>query len=214
MPVFALDSSPRFPPADLAEPDGLLAMGGDLSPERLLAAYQNGIFPWYDSAPILWWSPDPRFVLYPEALHISKSMKQVLNSGRFQFTINQAFEQVITHCQQTERPDQDGTWIGDDVKAAYIELHGLGHAYSAEAWHNGQLVGGLYGVRTGSVFCGESMFSHLSNASKFAFINFVQYLLSQNVVLIDCQVYTEHLESLGAQMIPRALFLRCLADQR
>jgi leucyl/phenylalanyl-tRNA---protein transferase len=210
MPVFALDDSPVFPPPHLAESDGLLAIGGDLSPRRLLNAYQNGIFPWYDSPPVLWWSPDPRFVLFPQELHISRSMKQVMKSGRFTFTINQAFEQVIGRCQKTVRPGQEGTWINDDMKAAYIRLHREGHAHSAEAWLNGQLAGGLYGILAGGVFCGESMFSQESNASKFAFINWVQHLRGQGVQLIDCQVYTEHLESFGARMIPRALFLRIL----
>lgn len=210
MAVFALEKRPVFPPVALAEPDGLLAIGGDLSTERLLAAYKNGIFPWYEGDTILWWSPDPRFVLFPGKLVTSKSMKQVLRSNRFQFTVNQAFEQVIRACKQKEREGQNGTWISDEMEEAYITLHKKGWAHSAETWYNGELVGGLYGVRLEKVFCGESMFSTQSNASKFAFIRYVQLLEKEGIQLIDCQVHTEHLESLGAEMIPREAFIQML----
>lgn len=201
MPIHILDDKLVFPPAHLAEPDGLLAIGGDLSVERLLLAYRKGIFPWYEGQDILWWSPSPRFVLFPDELNISKSMKQVLRNDSFRFTVNRAFSQVIHHCKETFRPGQDGTWITDDVENAYKKLHELGHAHSAEAWRNGELLGGLYGIKMGNVFFGESMFAHASNASKYAFIKLVQLLQSQGVQLIDCQVHTPHLESLGARMI-------------
>jgi leucyl/phenylalanyl-tRNA---protein transferase len=210
MPLFVLDKELIFPPVHLAEPDGLLAVGGDLSIDRLLLAYQSGIFPWYEGEHILWWCPDPRFVLTPGTLKISKSMKQLLNKKVFRFTTNEAFEQVITQCKSIERPGQDGTWITESMKAAYIHLHQLGYAHSAEVWLDDQLVGGLYGVRLGKVFFGESMFSKVSNASKYAFISFIQHLQEDNVQLIDCQVYTEHLETLGAHMIPREVFIQHL----
>ncbi len=206
MPLFALDKELAFPSVELAEPDGLLAVGGDLSPERLLLAYRNGIFPWYEGKHILWWCPDPRFVLFPSRLRISKSMQQVLKKGRFEFSVDRDFHGVINNCKTIDRRGQRGTWITDEMKAAYLHLHGLGYAHSAEAWLNGELVGGLYGVKLGKVFFGESMFSKVSNASKFAFIRYVQQLQQESVELIDCQVYTEHLESLGAEMIPRKKF--------
>jgi leucyl/phenylalanyl-tRNA---protein transferase len=208
MPLFALDKQITFPPVHLAEPDGLLAVGGDLSTERLLMAYQSGIFPWYEGEHILWWCPDPRFVMYPHELKVSKSMKVLLKRQAFDFTINQAFTQVINSCKTISRKEQDGTWITDEVKKAYTRLHQLGYAHSAEVWQNGLLVGGLYGVRLGKVFFGESMFSKASNASKYAFISYVQELRSEGVKLIDCQVYTEHLESLGARMIDRNVFMQ------
>lgn len=201
MAIFALDASIHFPPVHLAEPDGLLAMGGDLSDERLLLAYRSGIFPWYSQPPILWWCPDPRFVLFPHELKISKSLKPLLNRNAFEFTVNKAFRQVILHCKNVERPDQPGTWIGDEIVEAYYRLHQQGYAHSAEVWQNGQLVGGLYGIRLGKVFFGESMFSLVSNASKYAFTKYVQQLITENVQLIDCQVHTAYLESLGAKMI-------------
>lgn len=202
-----------FPPATDALEDGLLALGGDLSVDRLLLAYRNGIFPWYDDDVPMWWCPDPRFVLYPEELKVSKSMKQVLKRGGFEFRVNIAFDKVIANCKAVAREEQDGTWITDDVEAAYNTMHKLGYAHSAEAWQDGKLVGGLYGIRLGNIFFGESMFSHMSNASKYAFIKYVEMLKSEGVVLIDCQVYTEHLESLGARMIPRTLFLEILNRQ-
>lgn len=199
-----------FPLAVNALPDGLLAIGGDLSTDRLLLAYRSGIFPWYDDDVPMWWCPDPRFVLYPKDLKISKSMRQVLRQNKFRFTTNKAFEQVIVNCQEMPRKDQDGTWINADIVNAYCKLHQMGYAYSAEAWTDGQLVGGLYGIRMGKAFFGESMFSKKSNASKFAFIRLVQQLQEEGVELIDCQIHTNHLESLGATMIPRALFLETI----
>jgi leucyl/phenylalanyl-tRNA---protein transferase len=210
MPLFALDNELIFPPAQLAEPDGLLAVGGDLSTERLLLAYRNGIFPWYEGQHILWWSPDPRFVLIPDELKESKSMRQLAKRDAFEFRVNGAFETVIASCKTIARREQESTWITDEVKEAYTRLHKAGHAHSAEAWQNGELVGGLYGIRMGRVFFGESMFSKVSNASKYAFIQYVRQLQSEGVELIDCQVYTEHLESLGARMIPREDFIRLI----
>jgi len=209
-----LDDDLWFPPQEEAWEDGLLCAGGDLHPERLLLAYRNGIFPWYnEDEPPLWWCPDPRFVLFPDELKVSKSMQQLLRKDQFEFRTNTAFEQVIRNCAEIERKGMDGTWITADVEHAYIQLHKLGHAHSAEAWHNGELAGGLYGVWLGNVFFGESMFSRQSNASKFAFIKLVQHLQQKGVVLIDCQVYTEHLESLGARMIHRKDFLHILDQE-
>ncbi len=207
MPLFALNSDLIFPPVNLAEPDGLLAFGGDLSMERLLLAYRSGIFPWYEGRNILWWCPDPRFVLFPRELKVSKSMQQTIKKNTFTFKVNTAFREVINNCKTITRKDQESTWISDDVKNAYSRLHELGYAHSAEAWLNGELLGGLYGIRMGKVFFGESMFSKISNASKYAFISYVRLLQSEGVELIDCQVYTEHLESLGARMIPRYEFV-------
>ncbi|MCX6208065.1 MAG: leucyl/phenylalanyl-tRNA--protein transferase [Bacteroidetes bacterium] len=205
-----LDDKPWFPPPEFANEDGLLAIGGDLTIERLLLAYRSGIFPWYNDAVPLWWHPNPRFVLYPQELKISKSMKQVLKKEEFVFTNNAAFEQVIANCQKIFRKEQDGSWINKDVIKSYTTLHILGFAHSAEAWYNNELVGGLYGIKMGNIFFGESMFSHKSNASKFAFIKYVQMLIEEGVELIDCQIYTEHLESLGARMIDRNLFMQIL----
>jgi len=210
MPLFALDKELVFPPVNLAEPDGLLAVGGDLSAKRLLLAYRNGIFPWYEGEHILWWCPDPRFVLFPEELKVSKSLKPLLNKNHFEFTINKAFIEVINNCKTISRRDQASTWITDAVKEAFINLHELGFAHSAEVWKEDELVGGLYGIRLGNVFFGESMFSKQSNASRYAFIKYVQYLKSENIVLIDCQIYTDYLESMGARMIPREEFIKLL----
>jgi leucyl/phenylalanyl-tRNA---protein transferase len=207
MPVFQLSDDLIFPPVDLAEPDGLLAYGGDLSTDRLLLAYSEGIFPWYDDPPILWWSPDPRFVIFPDELKVSSSMKQVLKKGIFTFTINKDFPGVISGCKQARRNGQDGTWISEEVKKAYISLHEAGYAHSVECWQNNELVGGFYGIRLGDCFFGESMFARVSNASKAAFITFVRHAAAQGLVMIDCQVYTDHLASLGARMIPREEFL-------
>ncbi|AXY73987.1 leucyl/phenylalanyl-tRNA--protein transferase [Paraflavitalea soli] len=212
MPLFALEKELYFPPVHLAEPDGLLAVGGDLSRERLLLAYRSGIFPWYEGAHILWWCPDPRFVLFPGELKVSKSMQQLLKRQAFTFTVNTAFPAVIEHCKSIKRSGQDGTWITPAVEAAYIALHKAGDAHSAEVWLDGELVGGLYGIRMGQVFFGESMFSKMSNASKFAFISYVQLLKAEGVQLIDCQVYTEHLESLGARMIDRNDFITLIGQ--
>lgn len=210
MALVFLDRSLHFPPVSQAEPDGLLAIGGDLSPQRLLSAYRQGIFPWYEEDPILWWSPDPRFVLFPDELKISRSMRPVLNGNRFRFTVNEAFTQVMKSCCQVKRTGQRGSWINEEMIRSYTQLHEMGYACSAEAWEGDELAGGLYGLRIGKVFCGESMFSHASNASKFAFINWVKYLQKEGIQLIDCQVYTDHLESLGARMIPRSEFLQNL----
>jgi leucyl/phenylalanyl-tRNA--protein transferase len=205
-----LDNRIWFPPADEALDDGLLAIGGDLSTERLLLAYRNGIFPWFDDDMPMWWCPDPRFVLFPDELVVSKSMRTLLKRTAFEFKTNTAFEEVIANCKVVERIGQEGTWITDEVKQAYIQLHKLGYAHSAEVWDGKQLLGGLYGIRMGKVFFGESMFSHVSNASKYAFIQYVAQLQAEGVALIDCQVYTSHLESLGARMIARGVFLGLL----
>ncbi len=210
MSVFALDSTLWFPPVEEAMEDGLLAMGGDISVERLLLAYKRGIFPWYDGDTPLWWSPDPRFVLFPEKLKVSKSMDSLIRKNTFRFSVNEAFPQVIKSCKELQRKGQDGTWITDELEAAVNALHQLRFAYSAETWLGDELVGGLYGIRMGKLFFGESMFSKVSNASKFAFICYVQQLKKEQVQLIDCQVYTEHLESLGAEMISRKDFITAL----
>lgn len=210
MSIFALDNKLIFPPVHLSEPDGLLAIGGDLSPERLLLAYKSGIFPWYEGEYILWWSPDPRCVLFPAELKVSHSMKQLMKKGTMEFTINKAFREVIRSCKEINRKSQASTWITDEVENAYMEMHALGYAHSAEAWVNGELAGGLYGLRMGKVFFGESMFSNVTNASKFAFIKYTQQLQAEGVQLIDCQVHTAHLESMGARMIPRTEFLKVL----
>ena len=212
MSLFILDNELLFPPQELAGPDGLLAVGGDLSRERLLLAYRQGIFPWYEGRHILWWCPDPRFVLFPQELKESKSMRQLIRRETFGFSVNFDFRQVISRCKTTARRGQEGTWITDEVREAYIALHRAGYAHSAEVWQGPTLVGGLYGIRMGSVFFGESMFSAVSNASKYAFILFVRQLQQEGVRMIDCQVYTEHLESLGARMIPRPEFLRLLDE--
>lgn len=203
-----------FPPVEMANSEGLLAIGGNLSTERLLLAYKNGIFPWYnEDEPICWWCPDPRFVLFPAEIKVSKSMQTVLNNGSYRFSINKAFDKVITNCKTIKRKNEEGTWIQQEVIDSYTRLHQLGFAISAEAWKNGELVGGLYGVKLGNVFFGESMFSRQNNASKFAFINFVKQLQKQNIKLIDCQIYTAHLESLGARMIDRKLFTAILSKE-
>lgn len=212
MPIFAIEKEPFFPPVHLAEPDGLLAMGGDLSPERLLLAYKSGIFPWYESNTILWWCPHPRFVLFPEEFKMSKSLKTVLNKNAFEFTINKAFAQVIHHCKEIKRPGQLGTWITDEVEKAYCKMHELGHAHSAEVWKDGKLAGGLYGIKMGKVFFGESMFSKETNASRYGFTNYVQQLKKEGIELIDCQVYTAYLESFGARMIDRKKFIALLRE--
>ena len=210
MPLHLLNDKIWFPPVEEALEDGLLAIGGDLGTERLLLAYKNGIFPWYDGDMPLWWCPNPRFVLLPEELIISKSMKTLLKREAFEFTINKDFSSVIQQCKEKERNGQDGTWIKNEVVEAYTTLHQLGYAHSAEAWQNGELVGGLYGIKLGKMFFGESMFSNQSNASKYAFIKFVEQLKGEGILLIDCQVYTEHLESLGAKMILREQFIHLL----
>ncbi len=211
--MFILSNSIQFPPVAYADEDGLLAIGGDLSKDRLIEAYNNGIFPWYNEGEvILWFSPDPRMVLYPSELHISKSMRQLIKKDAFEVTFNMDFAGVIENCALITRPGQNGTWITDDMKKAYKNLHDLGYAMSVEVWENSNLVGGLYGVwlEEKKVFCGESMFSKASNASKYGFIKLVEYLKQKEVKLIDCQVHTDHLESLGAREISRAEFLEFL----
>ena len=205
--MFLLNKELFFPPVEMADEDGLLAIGGDLSTERLLLAYRKGIFPWYNfGEPIYWWSPDPRFILFPGELKVSKSMQTVLNNDKFRFTVNRNFAGVIQNCKTISRKEQEGTWISPPIQKAYTLLHELGHVHSAETWMNGELVGGLYGIRIGKIFFGESMFSKEKNASKYAFINYVRRLQQEKVQLVDCQVYTQHLESLGARMIGRDSF--------
>ena len=206
MPVYRLPDRILFPPVDRAVKSGLLAVGGDLSPERLLAAYREGIFPWYgEGEPILWWSPDPRFILLPAELRVSRSMRQFLKKGLVRITFDQDFRGVIAACQKP-RPGQDGTWITPEMQDAYSALHDLGFAHSVEAWCGGALVGGLYGVALGHAFFGESMFSAKANASKAALITLVTRLSELNFDLIDCQVETPHLGSLGARPVPRRKF--------
>ncbi len=212
MPVFLLTDELVFPPVELAVPEGLLAVGGDLSVERLLLAYRSGIFPWYsDGEPILWWSPDPRFVLYPGKLKVSNSLRRVIKSGRFTVTLNKDFRAVTKNCRTVKRTADTGTWITAEMIEAYCRLHDAGHALSVEVWQKDALVGGLYGVSVGRCFCGESMFTRVSNASKVGFVWLVEHLLSQECDLIDCQVHTAHLESFGAEFIPRTDFLAQLA---
>lgn len=200
-----------FPPVEMASPEGVVAAGGDLRPERLLLAYRSGIFPWFEEgSPILWWSPDPRMVLYPGELRVKKSMKQFMRNTSMRVTRDRAFEQVIRECALIPRPGQEGTWITSGMIEAYIRLHQMGIACSVEVWEGDELVGGLYGIDLGHVFCGESMFSKRSNASKLAFITLVQQLEKEQYELVDCQVYTEHLASLGAREIPREVFMSIL----
>lgn len=204
-----LNEDIEFPNVNEATQDGLLAIGGDLNPERLILAYKSGIFPWFDNDKfIMWWSPDPRFVLFPDKIKVSKSMKQILKKGEFKVTKNKAFSKVIKECSRVKRPGQSGTWITDKMIEAYSRLFELGFAKSVEVWKDDKLVGGLYGVDVGkNIFCGESMFSLVNNASKVGFITFVQ---NSHYKLIDCQVYTKHLESLGAEEIPRNDFINLL----
>ena len=200
-----------FPDVSLTHASGIIALGGDLSPERLKLAYKSGIFPWFeDGEPITWWSPDPRMVLFLEELIVTKSMRNILNRGAFTVTFNQNFREVISNCQQIKRDGQNGTWITNDMIEAYCSLNELGVAKSVEVWQDGQIVGGLYGIDLGHVFCGESMFSTVSNASKVAFITLVRHLQQQNYKLLDCQVYNEHLESLGCCEILREDFMHIL----
>jgi leucyl/phenylalanyl-tRNA--protein transferase len=202
-----------FPKPVEGNDDSVIAAGGNLSPGMLLSAYEQGLFPWYSEGdPILWQSPDPRFVIFPENLHVSRSMQKLLRQNRFRITIDEDFESVIRNCAEIDRPGQDGTWINSDIIDAYTEMHRLGWAHSAEAWlPNGELAGGCYGIRINTVFFGESMFSRVSNASKAAFLTFARHLVNNGVELIDCQVYTPYLESLGAAMISRSVFLDVLA---
>lgn len=210
MPVFRLPEALIFPSPELADVSGLLAVGGDLSLPRLLLAYQNGIFPWYDAdQPILWWSPDPRLVLEPEQLHISRSLKKRLRRGGFEIRLDTAFDAVIDACG-APRDEEGGTWLTDEMVEAYKGLFALGFAHSIEVWQEEALIGGLYGIRLGQAFFGESMFSRQSDASKIAMVALVDYLVPQGIEVIDCQVSTDHLKRMGAQDIPRAEFLRRL----
>ncbi|HLS29918.1 MAG TPA: leucyl/phenylalanyl-tRNA--protein transferase [Flavobacteriaceae bacterium] len=207
------NSKYNFPNPAFADEEGLLAVGGDLHPERLLEAYYSGIFPWYgENQPLLWWSPDPRMVLFPENLKVSKSMRKLFRRNSFQVTYNQDFERVMQNCADIYRPGQEGTWIMPEMIEAYTKLHQMGYAYSVEVWKKKELVGGLYGIflKDKKVFCGESMFTKESNASKYGFISLVKKLKAKGVELIDCQIYSEHLESLGAEEIPRTEFLKYL----
>jgi leucyl/phenylalanyl-tRNA---protein transferase len=210
MPVFRLDERLLFPRVELAE-RGLLAVGGDLSPERLVLAYSSGIFPWYEEGqPILWHSPDPRMVLLAASLRVPRSLRRVMRKRPFRLTLDTAFGRVIETCASTRRPGQRGTWITEDMKKAYGVLHRRGLAHSAEAWSGDRLVGGLYGVSLGAAFFGESMFAHAPDASKIAFVTLVERLASWGIDLIDCQVHTEHLARFGAEEWPRAVYLRAL----
>lgn len=213
MPVELSRRSIEFPEPDEADESGLLAIGGDLSIERLKNAYSKGIFPWYeDGMPILWWTPDPRMVLYPDKMIISHSLRQSIKKQQFTFTIDTAFEQVISNCSKTPRKGETGTWITREMRQAYIKLHEAGFAHSAETWLNGKLVGGLYGVSSGKAFFGESMFHHETNASKVAFYYLVEKLSKWSFQIIDAQVYTNHLESLGGELIPRSKYMNVLTE--
>ncbi len=211
MPVEISRYTLEFPDLDEADDSGLLAIGGDLSTERLKLAYSKGIFPWYEEGmPILWWTPDPRMVLFPDKMIISHSLKQSIRKKQFTFSIDNAFESVIKNCAKTSRKGEKGTWITREMKNAYIRLHEDGFAHSAEAWLDGELVGGLYGVALGKAFFGESMFHHVTNASKVALYHLVEKLNIWGFHIIDAQVYTNHLESLGGEMIPRSQYLQIL----
>lgn len=209
-PYLDTDKRFRFPKPEYAGPEGIVGAGGNLSPGMLLSAYEQGIFPWYSgSEPILWWSPDPRFVLYTAHLHVPKRLARTMRKAFFRFSVDRSFEQVIQACSESPRPEQDGTWITDEMKHAYVELHRLGYAHSVEVYldDSGELVGGLYGVSLGKIFFGESMFSAVPDASKAGFVRFVRALEGAGFRLIDCQVYTEHLARFGAEHIARERFL-------
>lgn len=205
---FLYNTTP-FPSPDTASEEGIVAFGGKISTDRLISAYSQGIFPWYNEGdPILWWSPDPRMVLFPKELKISKSMKTLFRKNAFQVTYNTSFGEIIKNCAFIKRKSEDGTWIHPNFIEKYTELHHLGYAHSVEVWQNDEIVGGLYGIKLGKIFCGESMFAKVSNASKYGFIKFVQDF--NDLCLIDCQAYTNHLASLGAREIPRSQFLEIL----
>ncbi len=213
MSLFRLPREPVFPDPELSEPDGLLAVGGDLSPERLLQAYARGIFPWYSAeTPILWWSPDPRLVLLPAELHVPRRLRRTIHAGRYSVRTDTAFEAVIRRCAGKPRPGQDGTWIVPEMVDAYLALHRIGFAHSVEAWEGEELAGGLYGVSLGAAFFGESMFADRPDASKTAFSQFVEWLRGWKFELVDCQVTTQHLVRFGAREIPRREFLERLAS--
>lgn len=208
MALFRLGPDPIFPPPHLAEPEGLLAIGGDLSTERLIAAYRAGIFPWFEpGGPILWWSPDPRLVLFPGELRVSRRLARTVRSGRFEVRFDSAFDRVVRACAETPRGHEDGTWITPEMQDAYGRLHRLGLARSVEAWRGGELVGGVYGVLAGRCFCGESMFHAETDASKVALAALVGRLADEGFEMLDCQVRSEHLMSLGAREIPRDEYL-------
>lgn len=212
--VLALDPESEFPPLDdaLTEPNGLIAIGGELSSKRLLQAYRRGIFPWYNAGePILWWSPNPRMVLFPDELNVSRSLSKILKKSLFEIRVNTAFRDVISACSEVKRPQQSGTWINQDMINAYCELHTLGYAISVESWQDDQLVGGCYGIKINRMFYGESMFHRVSDASKVAFVHLVQYLQSHHVGMIDCQMKTPLLSAFGAREIPRAQFEKHLS---
>ena len=213
--VASIDGDCDFPSLcdALTEPNGLIAIGGDLTLPRLLAAYRQGIFPWFsDGEPILWWSPDPRMVMFPDELKVSESLKKTLKKQKFEVRFNSAFREVITACSNTLRCGQDGTWITQDIIDAYCALHTAGLALSAESWLNGKLVGGCYGIKIGNMFYGESMFHHVTDASKVAFISLIERLKQQGIGMIDCQMKTAHLASFGAREISRELFIRILNE--
>ena len=213
MPVFYLTDDHIFPPPHLAEKEGLLAVGGDLSEDRLLLAYRMGIFPWYsDEEPVLWWSPDPRLVLYPKEIKVSKTLKKIIKKEKFHITMDQAFAEVIRECAQIRVDNNEGTWINEDMMKAYFRLHQSGYAHSVEAWYEGGLSGGLYGVSLGKSFFGESMFARKSNASNVALVKLVEYLAALSFDMVDCQVRTEHMIRFGAREIPRDLFLQQLNE--
>jgi leucyl/phenylalanyl-tRNA--protein transferase len=206
-----LGSEHIFPSADSASKEGIVAIGGDLDPNRILKAYKNGIFPWFENDDhLVWWSPDPRMVLFPEKLKISKSTKKLLNENFFKVTFNQSFDEVVDSCAKVKRFGQNGTWITNGLKKAYNKLHNMGHAYSVEVWKDYELVGGLYGIDLGDVFCGESMFTKANNASKIGFVHLVKELTKNKYKLIDCQVPSAHLKSLGAEEVSRKEFLKYL----
>jgi leucyl/phenylalanyl-tRNA--protein transferase len=210
--IYRLPRKPVFPDPRLSEPDGLLAVGGDLSEERLLRAYAEGIFPWYGpGSPILWWSPDPRMVLLPDELHLPRSLRRALRSGRFEVRLDTAFDEVVHGCASRDRPGQDGTWITPDMARAYGRLHRRGLAHSAEAWEGDVLAGGLYGVSLGGTFFGESMYADRADASKVAFATLLDWLVERGFDLVDCQVETEHLRRFGAREVNREEFLERLA---
>ncbi len=213
MPIFSLTDDLVFPPPDLADPRGILAVGGDLSPERIVLAYASGIFPWpIEGFPLLWHSPDPRMVLTTDALRVSRSLRKTIRRGTFTVTMDTAFREVITACSHAPRPGQHGTWITDEMLEAYVVVHELGFAHSVEAWSGDALVGGLYGVSLGAAFFGESMFTRVSDASKVAFVTLVRQLGRWDMPLVDCQVYTDHLASLGADEWSREEFLDALGE--
>jgi leucyl/phenylalanyl-tRNA--protein transferase len=212
MTVYLLGKEPVFPPAEEAAEDGILAVGGDLSPERLVAAYSGGIFPWYsDGEPILWWSPNPRLVIFPDEIHVSRSLKRVLNRDLFTITFDRCFETVIESCRQPRKYQRE-TWITAEMVAAYKTLHELGYAHSLEVWSNDDIVGGLYGVSLGACFFAESMFHRISNASKFGLVRLVQILGNLDFKLIDCQIPSLHLKTMGAREISRGEFLNLLEE--